>query len=172
VREANCEQLQKEFDEICFKEGEIVDDFSMRITGLANNIMILGGTITEAEIVKKILHVAPESLEQVTISIETLLNVNGLTVKEVTCHLQNVEQRKKKLGSTVDKQRCFLLTEEEWFSRLKIHDNSGKGGGSGSGKGEKKMNKSRGKEEAKQGADGEPIRCLNYGKKGHWAKHC
>jgi hypothetical protein len=55
VREANCEQLRKELDEICFKEGETVDDFSMRITGRANNIMVLGGTITEAKIVKTIV---------------------------------------------------------------------------------------------------------------------
>jgi hypothetical protein len=83
-----------------------------------------------------------------------------------------VEQRKKKSSSTIDKQGRLLLTEEEWLSRLKIRENSSKGGGSGIEKGEKETNKSRGKEEAKQGADGEAIRCLNYRKKGHWAKNC
>jgi hypothetical protein len=87
VREVNYKQFRKEFDEIYFKEGETVDDFSMRIIGLANNITVLGGMITEGDIVKKILHVAPEPLEQTTISIETLLNVNDLTVEEVTGHL-------------------------------------------------------------------------------------
>jgi hypothetical protein len=80
-----------EFDEIYFKEGETVDDSSMRIIGLANNITVLGVTITEAEIVKKILHVVPEPLEQVAISIETEINVNDLIVEEVMGHLQNVE---------------------------------------------------------------------------------
>jgi hypothetical protein len=79
-----------EFDEIYFKEGETIDDSSMRIIGLANNITILV-TITEAEIVKKILHVVPEPLEQVAISIETEINVNDLIVEEVMGHLQNVE---------------------------------------------------------------------------------
>jgi hypothetical protein len=103
VWEAKCEQLRKEFDEICFKEGETVHDFSMCITGLANNITVLGGTITKAEIVMKTLHVALEPLEQVAISIETLLNVNDLTLEEVTGQLRNVEQWKKKSSSTVDK---------------------------------------------------------------------
>jgi hypothetical protein len=55
-------------------------------------------------------------------------------------------------------------------SRVKNHKNSGKGGGSGSGKGRKKLGKPRGRKML--GLDGEPIRCLNCGKKGHWAKDC
>jgi hypothetical protein len=53
----------KEFVRIRFKDGQSVDDFSMCITGLANNINVLGGKVMKAEIVKKILHVAPEPLE-------------------------------------------------------------------------------------------------------------
>jgi hypothetical protein len=63
----------------------------MRLTGLANNIAVLGGKITEAEIVKKMLHVASEPLKQVTISIEILLDLDRLTVEEVTGHLRNIE---------------------------------------------------------------------------------
>ena len=83
VLESNIEQLRKELSEIRFKDAEFVDDFSMRITGLANSITTLGGSISKTEIVKKMLQVVPDHLEQVTISIETLLNVNDLTVEEV-----------------------------------------------------------------------------------------
>jgi hypothetical protein len=93
--------------------------------------------------------------------------MNDLTVEEVTDHLRNVEQQKKKSSSIIDKQGCLLLTKEEWLSRLKIRKNSSKGGRSGSGKGGKKMNKSCGKEQTKQGADSKPIHCLKCGKKGH-----
>jgi hypothetical protein len=47
VRDANAKQLRKEFNHIQFKDGESIDDFSMRLTGLANNIAVLGGKITE-----------------------------------------------------------------------------------------------------------------------------
>jgi hypothetical protein len=63
VREANAEQLRKDFDHIRFKDGESVNDFLMHLTGLANNIMVLEGKIMESEIVKKMLHVGPEPLE-------------------------------------------------------------------------------------------------------------
>jgi hypothetical protein len=87
VRDANAEQLWKEFDHIQFKDGESVDDFLMHLTGLANNIMVLGGKITEPEIMKKMLHVAPKPLDQVMISIEMLLDLDSLSIGEVTGHL-------------------------------------------------------------------------------------
>ena len=70
----------------------------MRITGLANSI-------SETEIVKKMLQVVPDHLEQVAISIETLLDVNDLTVEKVTGRLRNVEQRKKNAESNIKQLR-------------------------------------------------------------------
>jgi hypothetical protein len=69
--------------------------------------------------VKKILDVTPEPLEQVTISIETLLDMENLSIEEVTGHLRNVEQRKKNSSTTVDEHGRLLLTEEEWATRIK-----------------------------------------------------
>lgn len=126
--------------EISFRDGETVDDFSLQITGLANNIAILGGQTTEAEIVKKMLHVVPDHLEQVAISIETLLDVHNLSVEELIGRMCGVEDRKKK------KQ-----TEDEWLARLRISESTGSsssGGstvGSNSGKGGRKSSRGRGR---------------------------
>ena len=70
----------------------------MRITGLANSI-------NETKIMKKMLQVALDHLEQVAISIKTLLDVNDLTVEEVTGRLRNVEQRKKNAESNIKQLR-------------------------------------------------------------------
>ena len=45
---------------------------------------------------KKMLQVVPDHLEQVAISIEILLDMNDLTVEEVTGRLRNVEQLRNK----------------------------------------------------------------------------
>ena len=97
----------------------------MRITGLANSITTLGGNISE------------------TISIETLLDVNDLTVEEVIDKLRNVEQWKKNTVSAVDQEGRLLLTEEEWLARLKLRDETGESNGPSSRKGDKKPWKSR-----------------------------
>jgi hypothetical protein len=137
----------------------------MGLTGLVNNITILGGKITELEIMKKMLHVALKPLDQVAISIKTLLDLDNLSVEEVTGHLRNVEQRKK--STAIDKQGRLLLTEEEW--RAGVHNrNNGADGGGSNDKGRKKQ-----PEKKKDSGDGPtPVKCLNCGKKGHLPKDC
>ena len=106
----------------------------MRITGLDNSITTLGGCINETKIVKKMLQVVPDHLEQIAISIEALLDVNDLTVKEVTRRLRNVKQQKKNTASAIDKEGLLLLTEEEWLACLKLRDNTSESNGPSSPK--------------------------------------
>jgi hypothetical protein len=87
VKEANAERLQQEFTEIKFKPGEGVADFSLCITALANELRVLGNGITDKEVVKKMLHSVPKKLEQVAISMETLLDLNSLSIEEAVGHL-------------------------------------------------------------------------------------
>ena len=88
------------------------------------------------------LQVVLDHFEQVAISIKILLEVNDLTVEEVTGRLRNVEQRKKNTASVVDKEGRLLLTEEECLARLKLYDNTVESNGPSSRKGVKKPWKS------------------------------
>jgi hypothetical protein len=114
VKEANVERLCHDFADIKFKPGESIDDFSICITSIANELRVLGDEITDKEVVKKMLHSVPEKLEQVAISMEPLLDLNSLSIEEATGHLRAVEQRKKSSSSSViDASGRLLLTEEE-----------------------------------------------------------
>ena len=55
VRESNAQQLRREFAALVWKDGETAEDFAVRLTGLANNLRILGDNITEVEVVRKML---------------------------------------------------------------------------------------------------------------------
>jgi hypothetical protein len=87
VKEANAERLRQDFAKIKFKPSECVEDFSIHITALANELRVLGDEITDKEVVKKLLHSVLEKLEQVTNSMETLLDLNSLSIEEATDHL-------------------------------------------------------------------------------------
>ena len=138
VKEANTEKLRKEFNELRFKAG--VEDFSLRLNTLANQLRVMGEDISEKEVVKRLLHSVPESLEQVAISIETLLDLSKVSIEEAAGRLRAVEQRKSTTQSHLkDDAGRLLLTEEEWLARLRnqegAHGGLSHGGRGGSGDG-------------------------------------
>jgi hypothetical protein len=146
---------------------------------------VLGDRITDKEVIKKILHSMPEHLEQVAISIETLLDLNSMSIEEATSHLRAVEQRKKKLsGGAKDGQ--LLLTEEEWLAHLKAWEGKSSGGsgrGCGRGRGNRGgrcggSNNGGGRGSQTDSCEEGARRpkptdvCRACGKLGHWAKEC
>jgi hypothetical protein len=127
VKEANAKRLRHEFTEIKFKLGESVEDFSLCIMALANELRVLGDDMANKEVVKKMLYSVPEKLEQVTISMETLLDLNPLLIEEVVGHMWVVEQRRKKRSTSpmADVRGRLLLTEEEWMAWMKLKEKGG-----------------------------------------------
>ncbi|XP_062217702.1 uncharacterized protein LOC133917893 [Phragmites australis] len=183
VKEANAEKLRREFAEMAFKPSELVEEFTLRLQAVANQLRVLGDDVSDKAIVKRLLHSVPDHLEQVAISIETLMDLDIVSVEEVTGRLRAVEQRKKSTSAPVkDSSGRLLLTEEEWAARLKIRDGESSKGGSGSGNrrgGEK--SRSRGSNGggardsnnlAQTGGAGPDDVCDYCGKKGHFAKVC
>ena len=47
VKEAHAQHLLQEFENFACKDGELVDDFAMRINTLAGELRVLGETMTE-----------------------------------------------------------------------------------------------------------------------------
>jgi hypothetical protein len=96
VKGAYVERLHREFDDISFNRRECIKEFALRISGLANQLRSLGDEVLDKKVVKKMLESVPENLEQVAILMETLLNLDTLSIEEIAVHLQAVENRKKK----------------------------------------------------------------------------
>jgi hypothetical protein len=156
-----------------------MEDFLLCLNIDASQLRVLGDDITDKQVLKKMLHVVPNKLEQVAILMETLLNLDVLTIEEAVGHLHAVEQRKK-LPSSKDSEGRLLLTKEEWMACMKTCDGSGSfaaahGGGS-SNDGGKNADKNKGQKQntgggQKSNAGHEDV-CNYYGKRGHWAKEC
>jgi hypothetical protein len=66
----------------------------------------------------------------VVISIETMLDLNSMSIEEATDHLRAVEERKKEL-SDGSREGCLLFTEEEWMSHLKVREGESTGSSHG-----------------------------------------
>jgi hypothetical protein len=118
ARTATAQRLRKEFEQIAFKDGESLDSFGMRITNLANNLRSLGDDVDEVKIVQKFLREVPKQYSQIACSIETLLDLEGMSVEELIGHLRSAEERCA-IGGADDSGSKLLLTEEEWIARGK-----------------------------------------------------
>jgi hypothetical protein len=173
-RKQNVERLRWEFGEHTFKLGKTMEDFSIRLNNVIGDLRVLSDVVSDKEVIKHMLHAVPERLEQVAISMETLLDLDSLSIEEAVGHLHAVEQCKKPSPAKETNGR-LLLTKEEWLARMKTHDGSGSDASARTSIG----NKSSGKGKAGKGGAGEKKStvgrddtCGYYGKKGHWAREC
>jgi hypothetical protein len=119
IKEAMADKLHCDFDDLHFKVGKCVEDFTQRATTIANQSRAHGDKISDKEVIKKILHSVPDHLEQVAISIETL-DLNSMSIEVATGHLRAIEERKRK-ASGGTKEGHLLLTKE-WMAQLKIRE--------------------------------------------------
>jgi hypothetical protein len=99
---------------------------------MASQLWVLGDDVSDKEVIKKLLHAIPNNLEQVAISMETLLDHDLLSIDEAVGHLCTVEQRKKPPPAK-ESGGHLLLTEEEWMARMKTRDGSVSNAGARSG---------------------------------------
>ncbi|XP_066320048.1 uncharacterized protein [Miscanthus floridulus] len=93
VKDVNAQKLMKEFENIQFKDGETIDDFSMRITNLIANLKSYGETVEDARVVKKFLRVVPPHFNSMVVSIEMIHDLKKLTVEELIGHLHAAKER-------------------------------------------------------------------------------
>jgi hypothetical protein len=88
VRKAKASTLKREFDSLAFLDGESIDDFGARIGRITNQLTVLGFEYKEEEIVRRFLQVLPPRFEQIATSIETLVDLETITVDELIGRLK------------------------------------------------------------------------------------
>jgi hypothetical protein len=122
VRKASAQKLRWDYEQLTLRDGEMVEDFAMRLTGMMNQLATLGDPEPDDKIVAKYLRVARPRYHQLVVSIETLLDIESLSVEEVTAQLKAVEDDGVVAGNGREK---LYLTEEEWLERYKQKESDG-----------------------------------------------
>jgi hypothetical protein len=113
MKSASVQRLMKEFENVAFRDGETVGDFTMRINGLTASLRDLGEVMEDSHVVKKILRMVPKKMKQVVVAIEMLAHINSMSIEELVGRLQVAEDADTE-EHAVGNAGQLLLTEEQW----------------------------------------------------------
>ncbi|CAM0951982.1 unnamed protein product [Alopecurus aequalis] len=144
VKAARLSTLRGEFDKLHMAEGELLDDYAGKISGMAARYASLGSTLGDAAMVKKLLDTVPDRLYSAMAGIEQFCNVETMAFEEALGRLKAFEERSRRRvqagGERSDSQ--LLLTAAEWQAREKLKSPGKKG------------------------------KCYNCGVRGHFSREC
>lgn len=115
VKQAKIQTLKTEFENMCMKDTEQIDEYSLKLNGLVTNIRALGENMEETYVVKKLLRSVPPRFLQIASAIEQFGKLDEMSIEETVGSLKAHEERVR--GQTESTGRQLLLTEEEWSRR-------------------------------------------------------
>lgn len=166
LKAAKIQTLKSEFESLCMKETEPLDDFSVKLTGLVTNIRALGEDMKEAYVVRKLLRTVPMKFLQIVSTMKQFGDLETMTVEEVIGSLKAHEERQNVQVESTGGQ--LMLTEEEWSRRENEN-----------GKllltkeeWQRRVSKGGVDSRTRSGRDKSRVRCYNCQIYGHYATDC
>jgi hypothetical protein len=178
IRTVSAQKLRCEYEVLDFHDGKGVEDFAMRLSGIVNQLAVLGDPEPDDKVILKLLRIVLPRYKQLIISIETLLDVSTLSLEEVTGRLRSAEEDccatncRRKTSS----DRGRMAREEQGVGDGSRGGYNGSRGGRGHGGGIRGRGRGRGGcgdgAGSPGGRGGNNNNCHRCGKPGHWAREC
>ncbi|XP_074337630.1 uncharacterized protein LOC141674826 [Apium graveolens] len=113
VKQAKVQNLRAELDLLSMGETKLLNDFCMKLYGLVTNIRVLGETVDETSVVKKLLRAVHSKYVTIASTIEQFGNMEEMMVEDIVARLKAHDERTT--GVVEDKGGKLLMTEDEWL---------------------------------------------------------
>ena len=115
IRKTSAQRLRRQYEELTLRDGEGVEDFTLRLTGIVNQLSTLGDPEDPNKVVEKYLRIARVRYKQLVISAKTLLDISTLSIEEVTGRLLASEDNPEPTSNQVG-GKLFLTEERSGWS--------------------------------------------------------
>ncbi|XP_076937497.1 uncharacterized protein LOC143605162 [Bidens hawaiensis] len=96
VQKARLHTLKGEFESLRMKDGESIDEFTGKLSGMCSKYSSLGETLEDRTMVRKLFDSVPDRFIQLIASVEQTSDVDAMSFEEAIGRLKAYEDRLKK----------------------------------------------------------------------------
>ncbi|KAJ0500497.1 putative RNA-directed DNA polymerase [Helianthus annuus] len=194
VKKARLRILKSEFEGLYMKDGESIDDYTAKLSGMISRYSSVGATLSDEELVRKLFDTVPEKFINLVASIEQSSDVESMLFEEAIGHLKAYEDRLKLRKGNCGGESTLLLTKSDSVGSQKgsskTHPTAGRGrGGYNQSRGSRSGSRGRGASRGRGGRwgggsrqdfgntnrrpkDKSHIKCFECNNLGHYASEC
>ncbi|KAK1409296.1 hypothetical protein QVD17_35822 [Tagetes erecta] len=187
VKKARLRILKSEFEALHMKDGETIDEYAAKISGMVSKFSSVGSTLDDQELVRKLFDTVPERFINLVASIEQSSDVEKMTFEEAIGHLKAYEDRVRLRRSHQSSENSLLLTKTDGQAGSKGQgrrnqtsnrskpDRGGRGGSQWRGRGRGNRGGYAGNQDYRnnnRSRDKQHIKCFKCNEFGHYASEC
>jgi hypothetical protein len=96
VKTARLSTLKGEFDKLCMVDGDALDDYAGKISGMPAKFASLGSTLDDVTMVKKLFDTVPDHLYPAVAGIEQFCDVEMMAFEEALGRLNAFDERSRR----------------------------------------------------------------------------
>lgn len=119
VQKARLATLKREFEALRMKDGESMDEYAGKLSGMVSKYSSLGATLEDGVLVRKLLDTVPDTYLQLVASIEQTTDVDNMPFDEAIGRLKAYEDRLKAHQANTNSNNSLLFTKTETNSGSK-----------------------------------------------------
>jgi hypothetical protein len=119
MKKAMMQQVHWKFDLTTFDDGETIEEYTRRLSGMAADLDMLGEVVKDGKIIVKMLRYRPPHFKHITIVIKRLLIVSTMSVADLIRWLKEVGETFREAPTSLQQDRNLYLTDEEWDAQRK-----------------------------------------------------
>ncbi|GJT41469.1 uncharacterized mitochondrial protein-like protein [Tanacetum coccineum] len=131
VKEARLQTLITEFENLKMLDNGTIDEYAVKLSGIASKSATLGEVMSEHKLVKKFLTSLPRRFVHIVAALEQVLDLKTTGFEDVVGRLKAYEERVKEEDKANDPQENLLYARTEYSN-----GNNDSSGGRGRGRGQ------------------------------------
>ncbi|GAU24928.1 hypothetical protein TSUD_311630 [Trifolium subterraneum] len=172
VKKVKLQALKRQFELLEMKNDEAVSEYFTRVETLTNQMKNCGSTLSEEEMVEKVLRTLTHKFDHIVVTIEQTKDLSEIKMEDLQSTLEAHELKHGERNHGKEDEQALFVKFRKYQDEKKKWQNK-----KGSKKGKKSVEEKPESSEKEGGGqntkkDKSTIQCYNCNKYGHYASEC